>query len=115
MFNSEDIIGDIVLISFNNKDFLSDIGINAMSGHFLVKGHDHLGLWLQHPGIFIKQEKEKSQSKTPKPIKINKDKLINGVFLVMWNNINTIMHYPDRDGYDFPSEFDKNIGFKKGD
>jgi len=22
------------------------------------------------------------------------------------------MHYPDREGYDFPSEFDKNIGFK---
>jgi len=22
------------------------------------------------------------------------------------------MHYPDRDGYDFPSEFDKDIGFK---
>ena len=37
---------------------------------------------------------------------------IDGVFLVSWNFINTIMHYPDRDGYDFPSEFDKEVGFK---
>ena len=22
------------------------------------------------------------------------------------------MHYPNREGYDFPSEFDKDVGFK---
>ena len=33
----------------------------------------------------------------------------------MWNQIKTIMHYPDREGYDLPSEFDKNIGFNNKD
>ena len=47
------------------------------------------------------------------PTDLQSEKRIDGVFLVMWNQINTIMHYPDREGYDFPSEFDKNIGFKK--
>ncbi len=39
-------------------------------------------------------------------------------FLITWDNILTIMHYPDRKGYDFPSEFEKSIGFEipeKGD
>lgn len=56
MFKSEDIIGDIVFISFNNNECLSEIGIQSSSGHYLVKGLDHLGLWVQHPGIFIKKQ-----------------------------------------------------------
>ena len=110
MFNSEDIIGDIVFISFNNQETLKDIGINTSGGHFLVKGYDHLGLWLLHPGISIKKTLDKDGR--PLPIDLHKEDKIDGVFLVMWNSINTIMHYPDREGYDFPSEFDKNIGFK---
>jgi hypothetical protein len=110
MFKSEDIIGDIVFISFNNKDCLKDIGIVSPSGHYLVKGYDHLGLWLQHPGVFIK--KTKDENGNPIPLDIQKANQIDGVFLVMWGFINTIMHYPDRDGYDFPSEFNKDIGFK---
>ena len=58
MFKSEDIIGDIVFISFNNNDYLQEIGITSSSGHYLVKGHDHLGIWLQHPGIIIQKTKD---------------------------------------------------------
>ena len=110
MFNSEDIIGDIIFISFNNQETLKDIGISSSSGHFLVKGYDHIGLWLQHPGIRIKKTLDADGK--PLPLKLQKEDKIDGVFLVMWNFVNTIMHYPDRDGYDFPSEFDKNIGFQ---
>ena len=110
MFKSEDIIGDIVFISFNNNEYLKEIGITSPSGHYLVKGHDHLGVWLQHPGIII--QKTKDSSGNPIPLDIQKEDQVDAVFLVMWNFVNTIMHYPDRDGYDFPSEFNKDIGFK---
>ena len=110
MFKSDDIIGDIVFISLNNNEFLQDIGINVQSGHFLVKGYDNLGLWLEHPGIIIKKIEDKKGK--PLPVKLQKEERIDGVFLVMWNQVNTIMHYPNRDGFDFPNEFDKNIGFK---
>tara|TARA_Y100001960_G_C14222548_1_gene609745 strand:- start:324 stop:629 length:306 start_codon:yes stop_codon:yes gene_type:complete len=99
MFKTEDIIGDIVFISLVNGEDLKQIGITK-SGHFLVKGFDHLGLWVQHPGIITDNKEVTSYIKE-------------GVFLVMWNQINTIMHYPNREGYDFPSEFDKEIGFLK--
>tara|TARA_Y100001970_G_scaffold84996_2_gene107193 strand:- start:1268 stop:1609 length:342 start_codon:yes stop_codon:yes gene_type:complete len=110
MFKSEDIIGDIVFISFNDESALKNIGIISASGHYLVKGYDHLGLWLQHPGVFIKKTKDKNGN--PIPLDIQKEDRIDGVFLVVWNFVNTIMHYPNRDGYDFPSEFNKDIGFK---
>ena len=47
------------------------------------------------------------------PLDIQKEDHIDGFFLVMWNFINTIMHYPNREGYDFPSEFSIDVGFKK--
>lgn len=100
MFKTEDIIGDIVFISLVNEQNFQDIGI-AKSAHFLVKGIDHLGVWLQHPGIKTENQEITSYIKE-------------GVFFVMWNQINTILHYPNREGYDFPSEFDKEIGFLKG-
>mgnify|MGYP006103324853 FL=1 len=111
MFKTEDIIGDLVFISFKNSDQLKDLGINSPSGHFLIKGFDQLGLWLEHPGVII----AKTEDIAGKPIPNNKIKKeqIDANFLVTWDNINTIMHYPNRDGYDFPSEFDRAIGFKK--
>ena len=105
MFKTEDIIGDIVFISFTNIDEFLDIGIKK-SGHFLIKGFDHLGLWVQHPGLIFNDDTNS--------VKDNKEQYIKeGIFLVMWNQINTLMHYPNRQGYDFPSEFDKKIGFSK--
>ena len=97
MFKTENIIGDIVFISFINVEDFKYIGISK-SGHFLVKGFDQLGVWVLHPGLITKNDKIEKHIKE-------------ATFLIMWNQIATIMHYPNRDGYDFPSEFDKQIGF----
>ena len=50
MFQTEDIIGDVVFVSLVNEQEFQSIGITR-SGHYLVKGLDNKGLWLQHPGI----------------------------------------------------------------
>ena len=111
MFKTEDIIGDVVFISFRSNERLRDIGISDNKGHFLVKGIDHLGIWVMHPGLVSIT----SEDRTGKPLPQNKIKKedIPANFLITWDNINTLMHYPDRDGFDFPSEFDIEIGFKK--
>ena len=111
MFKIEDAIGDVILISFRNSDDLKDFGINSSAGHYLVKGVDSLGLWLEHPGIIL----SKTEDEDGKPIpddKIIREK-VEANFLVRWDNINSLMHYPGREGYDFPSEFDIDVGFKK--
>ena len=43
------IVNDIVYISFNQN--LETIGIEDTEGYFKVMGHDHIGMWLKHPGI----------------------------------------------------------------
>ena len=102
-------IGDIIFISFGDIERFKDIGISKPNGHFLLKGYDQMGLWLQHPGIILINNEDKSGNPLPVAEHINEN--IAADFIVTWDNVNTIMHYPDREGFDFPSEFDKKIGF----
>ncbi len=111
MFKIEDIIGDIVFISFRDYSKLADFGIASQSGHYLVKGYDHIGVWLEHPSIILSQTEDKYGKPLPEN-KIIREK-VDANFLVTWDNINSIMHYPNRKGFDFPSEFEIDIGFKK--
>ena len=111
MFKTEDIIGDLVFISFKDILRFQKIGILSETGHYLVKGFDHIGLWLEHPSVIIAQTVDKDGK--PIPEKNIKRQKIDSIFLVTWDNIQTIMHYPNRDGFDFPSEFELDVGFKK--
>jgi len=110
MFTVENIIGDIVFIAFRDKSFLSKLAIPEELTHFKVKGQDQLGLWVEHPKLTFRYTTDKEG----KPIEKDKQRTesVDAVFLAAWANIDTIMHYPDRDGYDFPSEFNTDIGFK---
>ena len=103
MFTSQEIIGDIVYISFSDPERYLDIGIEPESSHFKVLGYDNLGIWVEHPSLLVVKD---SSSKSNKEINVQSN------FLITWDNIKTIMHYPEREGFDFPSEFDKKYGFK---
>jgi len=109
MIKIDKIIGDIIFISFRDVVRMQDIGINATAGHYLLKGYDQLGLWLEHPGILIQHIEDKNGK--PLPVKEQSKEEIEAVFMVHWDNINTMMHYPGREGYDFPDQFKKKIGF----
>ena len=109
MVSLDEIIGDVIFISFRNIESFIDIGITSLSGHFQLKGYDQMGLWLQHPGIVLIHNEDKSGN--PLPVADHTNENIAADFIVTWDNVNTIMHYPDREGFDFPSEFDKKIGF----
>ena len=108
MFKTEDIIGDVIFISFKETNRYLDVGIKQ-SQHFLVKGFDNMGIWVAHPGIILRP----SEDAEGKPIPEDKieTEIIDGNFLITWDNVKTIMHYPGREGFDFPSEFDRHIGF----
>ena len=110
MFTVENIIGDIVFISFQNKSMLNHVGIDLECGHFKVLGYDHLGLWVEHPGLYIFNGE--SQDGKPLPAGKESKERVDANIFIHWSNIQTLMHYPDRKGFDFPSEFDKDIGFK---
>ena len=48
-YTMEFIINDIVYVSLREK--IESLLIDAKGGHFKVKGHDHIGLWVEHPGL----------------------------------------------------------------
>ena len=75
----------------------------------MVKGFDNVGIWVEHPNLEIVHSEDKFGKPVPEKDMIREQ--IDANFLITWDNIKTIMHYPGREGYDFPSEFDKNIGF----
>ena len=110
MFKTEDIVGDVIFISLNDSERYSAVGIKTEGSHFLVKGYDHVGIWVEHPGL---AEKTPSANSDSKPLSPKKDKTIKleANFLITWDNIKTLMHYPGREGFDFPSEFERHIGF----
>ena len=109
MMKIGEIIGDIVFIKLANTEFLIDLGIKEHDGHFLVKGKDELGLWVQHPCFkVIKILDEKGK---PLPAAFHKRKTIDATFLITWQNIITIMHYPNRKNYDFEFKIGEKIGF----
>ena len=110
MINLDDIIGDIIFISFGDLDRFKDIGISEPSGHFLLKGYDQMGIWLEHPGIVIIRTEDTTGN--PLPVSEHTKENIAADFIVRWDNVNTIMHYPEREGFDFPNEFNKNFGFR---
>ena len=55
----------LFFISFKSVEQFSELGIQAVSGHFLVRGYDQLGLWLEHPGIIIQKIIDEKDSPIP--------------------------------------------------
>ena len=60
MIKLDEIIGDIIFISFSNLERFKDIGITKSSGHYLLKGYDQMGLWLEHPGLVIIRSEDRT-------------------------------------------------------
>lgn len=110
MFKTEDIVGDIILISFHDSSMLKDVGIEVDCAHFKVKGYDGFGIWVEHPNVFNVASEDVNGNLIPENER-TKESLEANIF-IHWSNIKTLMHYPNRQGFDFPSEFDRDIGFK---
>tara|TARA_Y100000996_G_C22428761_1_gene604710 strand:- start:91 stop:426 length:336 start_codon:yes stop_codon:yes gene_type:complete len=108
MFTTQDVIGDVIFIAFNDKTMLNHVGLNAECGHFKIMGYDNFGLWVEHPNLYILTSEDESETLSEEEDKEHIDANI----FIHWSNIRTLMHYPNRQGFDFPSEFDKDIGFK---
>ena len=78
--------------------------------HLMIKGYDNFGLWVEHPNLYIVTSEDESGNPISKDGEDREH--IDANIFIHWSNIRTLMHYPNRQGFDFPSEFDKDIGFK---
>lgn len=106
----EHIVGDVVCILLRDPDSLKEINIGEQMVHLQVRGFDKMGIWVAHPGLVIVQTEDENGKPIPPKKQVQEE--IDASVLITWDNIVSIMHYPHREGFDFPSEFDKEVGFK---
>lgn len=113
MMKIEDIINDVVLIVVENAEGLATAGIDQDRFYAKVIGYDEFGLWVEHPNFEVVIS-EDSEGKPLPPEKVTREKFCASV-QIQWRNISTLVHFPYREGFDFPSPFDRSIGFNAKD
>ena len=104
------VVGDIVQIILAEPDALAHLGFDHQSLFLKVVGIDDLGLWVEHPQYMIVHVNDEEGK--PLPAEEQVHKRIDANFLLRWDQIATIVHFPNREGFDMPSPFEKqHIGF----
>ncbi|MFQ6677308.1 MAG: hypothetical protein ACE5D0_03215 [Fidelibacterota bacterium] len=103
MMKIEDIVEDIVLLVLTEKDPLKELGITQNKLFAKVVGYDENGVWIENPNF-----KLPDQTKTKKSMSY---KSVSASILIAWAYIASIVHFPNVEGFDFPSPFDHKIGF----
>ncbi len=109
VMTTPDIVGDIVQVVLREPEALAAIGLNRRNVFLEVVGLDEIGLWVAHPGYVLVKAEDKAGKPLPEPEQVRTQLEAN--FLLRWELISTIVHFPHREGYDFPSPFEKHIGF----
>ena len=103
MMKIEEVVGDLILIVLHNHEPLQKIGIDQDKIFVRVKGYDENGIWIHHSGFQGPNITGKGRAKTKK---------VEASILIPWVFIVSLVHFPGAEGFDLPSPFDLNIGFK---
>ncbi len=102
MMKIEDIVEDIVLLILTEQEALKELGITQKKLFAKVLGYDENGVWIENPDFRL-----------PVPTAKNKKahQSVSASILIPWVYLASIVHFPNVEGFDFPSPFDHNIGF----
>lgn len=104
------IVGDIVQIILTEAGGLAHLGFDHQSLFLKVVGIDDLGLWVEHSQYMIVHVNDVDGKPLPEDEQVHKQ--VDANFLLRWDQIATIVHFPNREGFDMPSPFEKqHIGF----
>lgn len=105
----EKTINDIVLVVLNEEGPLKDIGIAGNRFYSRIVGYDDFGVWLEHPNFEV-MISEDDQGKPLPPDEVKRQRFDASIH-IPWRNVATLVHFPKREGFDFPSPFKRKIGF----
>jgi len=106
-------INDIVLVVLNDVESLKEVGMEQRRFYSRVVGYDEFGVWFEHPNFeVISSDDEYGKPLPPDEVKrVHYDASVH----ISWMNIATIVHFPNREGFDFPSPFERKFGFRLRD
>ena len=104
-------VNDVVLVVLKTPEILVAGGSSQEKFFTKVLGYDETGLWVQFPEFEL-------------PVRVGEDsglwipqsmQQVDASVMLPWGAIATVMHFPGVDGYDKPSPFNRDIGFKTSD
>ncbi|MFB0517260.1 MAG: hypothetical protein ACETWG_11750 [Candidatus Neomarinimicrobiota bacterium] len=104
-----DIVGDVVQVLLKEPGELAYLGFEKTSLFLQVVGIDEAGIWCAHPNYNLVKVNDEEGNPLPPEEQVHTQ--VEANFLIRWEQIATIVHFPDREGFDFPSPFEKHIGF----
>ncbi len=109
VMTTSEIIGDIVHVFISDPDVLKPLGLDENPLVVQIMGADDMGLWTAHPNyVIVKTSDAKGK---PLPEDQRDTRTLEANFLIRWEQINTIVHFPNLEGFDLPSPFERHFGF----
>jgi len=100
-----------VLVVLKTPEILEPVGITQEKFFAKVLGYDETGLWVQFPDFELPvRVGEESNLWIPESMQE-----VDASAMIPWGAIGTVMHFPNVEGYDKPSPFNRDIGFNNSD
>lgn len=109
LMQTEDIVGDIVQVVLKEPEEFAELGLDKPSLFLHVVGVEDLGIWVTHPSYTVTVVNDDEGNPLPEEEQVHKE--VDANLMIRWEQISTIVHFPEREGFDFPSPFEKHIGF----
>ena len=103
--NIDNAVDDIVLLVQRDGQPLKGLGIRDKKIYVRLKGYDSIGLWVELTDYELPQLAH-SESGPEKEIAAD------ACALIPWTSIETVVHFPDLEGFDFPSPKVDQLGFQ---
>ena len=107
MMNMDKAVGDIVLLVLRDGLPLKGLGIRKKKIYVRVQGFDHVGLWLELPEYQLPQLAHSPEGPEREMTAV-------ACALAPWAVIESIVHFPDLEGFDFPNPEVDSLGFQAG-
>jgi hypothetical protein len=101
------VLNDRVMLILREIDGLRAAGVSEQNFYAKVVGRDHIGIWIENPKFEITRVRNEDGSIIPLEKRIREEYVAN--ILIPWGNVRSIVHFPQRYGYDY-EETTKPLG-----
>ncbi len=109
IMQTDDIVGDIVQIVLKEPEEFAELGLDKPSLFLHVVGVEDLGIWVVHPSYTVTVVNDDEGNPLPEEEQVHTE--VDANLMIRWEQISTVVHFPEREGFDFPDPFEKHIGF----
>ena len=93
------VINDRVMLILREVDGLRAAGLQEQNFYAKVVGRDHIGLWIENPKFEIVRMRGEDGTIIPLE-KRTKEEYVAHI-LIPWGNVRSIVHFPQREGFEF--------------